>query len=61
MNKEWLNIAETAEYLGVHYDTARKAIQEGKLPSARISGIGVRVRKAALEKFLTDREVPARR
>jgi excisionase family DNA binding protein len=42
MNRRWVSVNETADYLGMHPCTIRRLIDRGKLPYARI-GRNVRI------------------
>ena len=60
MDRDWLKIAEAAVYVGVHYDTVRKGIKAGRIPYTKVPGIGIRIRKTALDQIFAKREVPVR-
>ena len=58
--KRWLSLAETAEYLGKHYDTVRKWHKQGRLPGATALNAVPYVDREVLDKFLASRVVPVR-
>lgn len=53
---ELLTLQESADRLKVHYMTAYRWVRRGELPAFKAGG-RLRVRRADLERFVTDREV----
>ncbi len=54
-----LTIDEVAEIVGVHRDTVKQWLQDGKLGSVRIGHRTIRIMPDALDKFLREREEQA--
>lgn len=52
--KEFLSLEDVAEYLGVHINTVYKYMKDGDrpLPTFRISGRILRVKKSELDEWL---------
>ena len=42
MEKRWISVCTTSEYLGIHEVTIRRLIDRGKIPAAKI-GRSVRI------------------
>lgn len=55
-SKEWLELAEAAAFLGVHYTTLRRWADEGAVDCARTPGGRRRFRRAALQQFVARME-----
>ncbi len=54
--KEWLELAEAAELLGVHFSTLRRWADAGKIPHARTVSGRRRFRRAVLEALMQSAE-----
>jgi|WetSurSiteA1Bulk_404760.scaffolds.fasta_scaffold41873_1 excisionase family DNA binding protein len=52
IEKRWLTVMETSEYLHLHPKSVYRACQARKLPYAKIPGIGVRIDKQELDAML---------
>jgi excisionase family DNA binding protein len=55
-HETWLELAEAAEYLGVHFSTLRRWADAGEIPFLRTPGKRRRFTLAALEAFLQQRK-----
>lgn len=51
---DWLELADAARFLGVHFTTLRRWANNGKIPCMRTPGGRRRFLRADLERFLTD-------
>lgn len=58
--RRWLKVSEAAQYVGSHPRSIRRACASGKIPYAKVPGIGVRIDKRGLDALLT-RQDPARK
>jgi len=56
LEDELLSLEEVRDILKVHIETIRTWVRQKKLPAIKISPRDYRVRRSALNKFLTERE-----
>jgi len=59
--RRWLTVAEVAEELGCHPISVYRLCSRRKIPHAKASGVGVRIDRADLERFMQGSKVPAKR
>ena len=57
MERRWLTVKETAEYLGVHEKSLYRACLKGQIPSVKTPGLGRRVDKIKLDALLERRSL----
>lgn len=55
MDRRWISIRETAEYLGIHQVTCRRLVDRGELKAAKVGG-SIRVDLQALEKQMESQQ-----
>lgn len=62
MEKRWLKVEEAAAFLGIHKVTLYKLCKAGRIPHARIKGVGLRVDGTRLEQQIESQViVPAQK
>jgi len=54
MERRWISVHEVSEYLGIHEVTARRLIDRGEIPAAKI-GRNIRIDKKRLDERLQER------
>ncbi len=54
--RRWLKVSEAARYLGSHPRSVRRALASGKIPFAKVRGIGVRIDRFGLDELLAGRK-----
>lgn len=54
--EQWFSVIEAARYLGVHVETVRRYIREGKLPAQGLFLRGYQIRLSDLEVFKAHQE-----
>lgn len=52
IEKRWLTVADTADYLDLNPKSVYRACHARKLPYAKVPGVGVRVDKRGLDELL---------
>jgi excisionase family DNA binding protein len=61
IEKKWLTAAETAAYLNLNPKSVYRACKDGRLPFAKVPGIGIRIDKNAIDQLLADAGREAKR
>ena len=54
--RQIMTAAEVAEYLQIHLDTLYRLVRKHQIPAFKI-GTEIRFHRAAIEKWMTDRQV----
>ena len=57
IERRWLKVSETGEYLGLHPKSVYRACHSRKIPFAKVPGIGVRIDKRELDELLERRGI----
>lgn len=52
IERRWLTVKETANYLNLHPQSVYRDCYKGKIPFSRVPGIGLRIDKKALDEQL---------
>jgi len=55
--RRWLTAGEASEFLGVHLKTVYRLTARKRIPFCKIPGIGIRIDREDLERFLENRTV----
>lgn len=50
--RRWLKASEAGTYLGLHIKSVYRACSQGKIPSSKVPGIGLRIDKRELDILL---------
>lgn len=58
--RRWLTASEAAEYLRLHLKTVYRLTAKRIIPFCKVPGIGIRIDRQDLEKFLEKRTVRPR-
>ena len=58
-DRRWLTVAEVAEELGCHPISVYRLCGRRKMPHAKAAGVGIRVDRADLERFMQGSKIPA--
>jgi excisionase family DNA binding protein len=59
--RRWLTVAEVAEELGCHPISVYRLCGWRKMPYAKAAGVGIRIDRGDLERFMQGSKIPARR
>ncbi len=57
--RRWLRVKEGAEYIGCHPRSLRRACATGKIPYAKVKGIGIRLDRLELDALLSKKAKPS--
>jgi len=58
--RRWLTAGEASEFLRVHLKTVYRLTASRKIPFCKIPGIGIRIDRKDLERFLENRTIRPR-
>lgn len=59
--RRWLTVAEVAKFLNCHPISVYRLCSRRKLPHAKAAGVGIRIDRKDLERYLDNARIPAAR
>lgn len=59
--RRWLTVAEVAQFLDCHPISVYRLCSRRKLPHAKAAGVGIRIDRRDLERYLDNARIPAAR
>jgi len=57
MQRRWISVKETAQYLNLHLKTVYRLVSINAIPYSKISGYGIRIDRVELDQMLEAHKV----